>query len=115
MLCTAGAVCGSPARFKYGDEIVESGIFELLAGVRHLAPLARDMKAIQVQKNGGPGVLTFVNIPVPRARAKRSTGEDRRQRRELYRHVPARRTLAPPLPFVDGQEAAGTWPKLAAR
>ncbi len=66
------------------------------------------MKAIQVQKTGGPEVLTLVDIPVPKPKANEALIKigaigvnfiDTYLREGRY---PA------PLPFVDGQEAAGT-------
>jgi NADPH:quinone reductase len=66
------------------------------------------MKAIQVQKTGGPEVLTLVDIPVPKPKPNEALIKigaigvnfiDTYLREGRY---PA------PLPFVDGQEAAGT-------
>ena len=66
------------------------------------------MKAIQVQKTGGPEVLTLVDIPAPNPKPNEALVKiaaigvnfiDTYLREGRY---PA------PLPFVDGQEAAGT-------
>ncbi|HZD94703.1 MAG TPA: alcohol dehydrogenase catalytic domain-containing protein, partial [Candidatus Sulfotelmatobacter sp.] len=66
------------------------------------------MKAIQVQKTGGPEALTLVDLPVPRPKPNEAVVKigaigvnfiDVYFREGRY---PA------PLPFVDGQEAAGT-------
>ncbi|MFL6389446.1 MAG: quinone oxidoreductase family protein [Terriglobales bacterium] len=66
------------------------------------------MKAIQVQKTGGPEALTPVDLPVPKPKANEAVVKivaigvnfiDVYFREGRY---PA------PLPFVDGQEAAGT-------
>jgi NADPH:quinone reductase len=66
------------------------------------------MKAIQVQKTGGPEALTLVDLPVPKPKANEAVVKlaaigvnfiDVYFREGRY---PA------PLPFVDGQEAAGT-------
>src|ERR1041385_3579139 len=66
------------------------------------------MKAIQVQKTGGPEVLTLVDLPVPKPKANEAvvklaaTGVN-------FIDVYFREGRYPvPLPFVDGQEAAGT-------
>src|ERR1051326_7653620 len=66
------------------------------------------MKAIQVQKTGGPEVLILVDLPVPKPKANEAVVKivasginfiDVYFREGRY---PAQ------LPFVDGQEAAGT-------
>jgi NADPH2:quinone reductase len=66
------------------------------------------MKAIQVQKTGGPEALTLVDLPVPKVKANEAVVKvaavgvnfiDVYFREGRY---PAQ------LPFVDGQEAAGT-------
>src|SRR5437899_6233911 len=65
------------------------------------------MKAIQVQKTGGPEALTLVDIPVPKPKPNEALVKigaigvnfiDVYFREGRY---PA------PLPFIDGQEAAG--------
>ncbi|HET8888464.1 MAG TPA: quinone oxidoreductase [Candidatus Angelobacter sp.] len=66
------------------------------------------MKAIQVQKTGGPEVLTLVDLPVPKPKANEAVVKiaasgvnfiDVYFREGRYPAV---------LPFTDGQEAAGT-------
>jgi len=66
------------------------------------------MKAIQVQKTGGPEVLTLVDLPVPRPKPNEvivkiaASGVN-------FIDVYFREGRYPaPLPFVDGQEGAGT-------
>ncbi len=66
------------------------------------------MKAIQVQKTGGPEVLTLVDIPVPKPKPNEvivkiaASGVN-------FIDVYFREGRYPsPLPFVDGQEGAGT-------
>lgn len=66
------------------------------------------MKAIQVQKTGGPEALTLVDIPVPKPRPNEvlvkisAIGVN-------FIDVYFREGRYPsPLPFVDGQEASGT-------
>jgi NADPH2:quinone reductase len=66
------------------------------------------MKAIQVQKTGGPEVLTLVDLPISKPKANEavvkiaSIGVN-------FIDVYFREGRYPsPLPFVDGQEAAGT-------
>ncbi|HEY6271256.1 MAG TPA: quinone oxidoreductase [Terriglobales bacterium] len=66
------------------------------------------MKAIQVDKTGGPEVLTLVDVPVPKPKPNEAVVKiaaagvnfiDVYFREGRYRV---------PLPFIDGQEAAGT-------
>jgi NADPH2:quinone reductase len=66
------------------------------------------MKAIQIQKIGGPEVLTLVDLPVPKPKPNEAlvklaaTGVN-------FIDVYFREGRYPaPLPFIDGQEAAGT-------
>jgi len=66
------------------------------------------MKAIQVQKTGGPEALILVDLPVPKPKANEAlvkiaaTGVN-------FIDVYFREGRYPsPLPFIDGQEAAGT-------
>ena len=66
------------------------------------------MKAIQIQKTGGPEVLTLVDIPVPKPKPNEvivkiaASGVN-------FIDVYFREGRYPsPLPFVDGQEGAGT-------
>src|SRR5689334_228880 len=67
-----------------------------------------NMRAIQVAKTGGPEVLTLVDLPVPKPKPNEAlvkiaaTGVN-------FIDVYFREGRYPsPLPFVDGQEAAGT-------
>src|SRR6185437_4435763 len=66
------------------------------------------MKAIQVQKTGGPEVLTLVDLPAPKPKSNEvivkiaASGVN-------FIDVYFREGRYPaPLPFVDGQEGAGT-------
>lgn len=66
------------------------------------------MKAIQVQKTGGPEVLTLVDVPVPKPKPNEAvvkiaaTGVNFIDVYFREGRYPAQ------LPFIDGQEAAGT-------
>src|SRR6266852_8187060 len=72
------------------------------------------MKAIQIQKTGGPEVLTLVDVPVPRPKPNEvvvkiaAVGVN-------FIDVYFREGRYPaPLPFTDGQEAAGTVTEIGA-
>jgi NADPH2:quinone reductase len=66
------------------------------------------MKAIQVQKTGGPEVLTMVDLPVPKPKANEAVvkiGASGVNFIDVYFREGRYPTT---LPFTDGQEAAGT-------
>jgi NADPH:quinone reductase len=66
------------------------------------------MKAIQVQKTGGPEVLTFVDIAIPRPKPNEAlvkVGAAGVNFIDVYFREGRYPT---PLPFINGQEAAGT-------
>src|SRR4030095_15738305 len=72
------------------------------------------MKAIQVSQTGGPEVLTLVDLPIPEPKPNealvqiKATGVN-------FIDVYVREGLYPvPLPFVDGQEAAGIVTKVGS-
>lgn len=66
------------------------------------------MKAIQVQKTGGPDVLTLVDVPVPKPKPNEAVVKLAASGVN-YIDVYFREGRYPAaLPFIDGQEAAGT-------
>jgi len=73
-----------------------------------MVPISWEMKAVQVQKTGGPEALAIVDIPVPKPGPKEvlvkiaASGVN-------FVDVYFREGRYPaPLPFIDGQEASGT-------
>jgi NADPH2:quinone reductase len=66
------------------------------------------MKAIQVQKTGGPEVLTLVDLPVPRPKANEAVVKIAAIGVNFIDVYFREGRYPAALPFVDGQEAAGT-------
>jgi NADPH:quinone reductase len=66
------------------------------------------MKAIQVQKTGGPEVLTLVDLPVPKPKANEAVVKIAASGVNFIDVYFREGRYPAPLPFVDGQEAAGT-------
>jgi NADPH2:quinone reductase len=66
------------------------------------------MKAIQVQKTGGPEVLTLVDIPVPKPKPKEAIVKISASGVNFIDVYFREGRYPSPLPFVDGQEGAGT-------
>jgi NADPH2:quinone reductase len=66
------------------------------------------MKAIQVQKTGGPEVLTLVDLPVPKPKANEAVVKIAAIGVNFIDVYFREGRYPAPLPFVDGQEAAGT-------
>jgi NADPH2:quinone reductase len=66
------------------------------------------MKAIQVQKTGGPEVLTLVDLPVPKPKANEAVVKISAIGVNFIDVYFREGRYPSPLPFVDGQEAAGT-------
>jgi NADPH2:quinone reductase len=66
------------------------------------------MKAIQVQKTGGPEVLTLVDLPVPKAKANEAVVKIAASGVNFIDVYFREGRYPAPLPFTDGQEAAGT-------
>ena len=66
------------------------------------------MKAIQVQKTGGPEVLTLVDIPVPKPKPNEALIKIGASGVNFIDTYLREGRYPAPLPFVDGQEAAGT-------
>jgi NADPH2:quinone reductase len=66
------------------------------------------MKAIQVQKTGGPEALTLVDLPVPRPRADEAVVNIAASGVNFIDVYFREGRYPAALPFVDGQEAAGT-------
>ncbi|HEY2363427.1 MAG TPA: quinone oxidoreductase [Candidatus Angelobacter sp.] len=66
------------------------------------------MKAIQVQKTGGPEVLTLVDLPVPKAKANEAVVKIAAIGVNFIDIYFREGRYPSPLPFVDGHEAAGT-------
>ncbi|HEX3154474.1 MAG TPA: quinone oxidoreductase [Candidatus Angelobacter sp.] len=66
------------------------------------------MKAIQVQKTGGPEVLTLVDLPVPRPKANEAVVKIAASGVNFIDVYFREGRYPAALPFVDGQEAAGT-------
>ena len=66
------------------------------------------MKAIQVQKTGGPEVLTLVDLPVPKPKANEALVKISAIGVNFIDVYFREGRYPAPLPFIDGQEAAGT-------
>jgi NADPH2:quinone reductase len=66
------------------------------------------MKAIQVQKTGGPEVLTLVDLPVPQPKANEVVVKIAAAGVNFIDVYYREGRYPAALPFVDGQEAAGT-------
>jgi NADPH2:quinone reductase len=66
------------------------------------------MKAIQVQKTGGPEVLTLVDLPVPRPKANEAIVKIAASGVNFIDVYIREGRYPAQLPFVDGQEGAGT-------
>ena len=66
------------------------------------------MKAIQVQKTGGPEVLTLVDLPVPKPKANEALVKISAVGVNFIDVYFREGRYPAPLPFIDGQEAAGT-------
>jgi NADPH2:quinone reductase len=66
------------------------------------------MKAIQVQKTGGPEVLTVVDLPVPKPKPNEAVVKIAASGVNFIDVYFREGRYPSPLPFVDGQEAAGT-------
>ncbi|HEY2235522.1 MAG TPA: quinone oxidoreductase [Candidatus Angelobacter sp.] len=66
------------------------------------------MKAIQVQKTGGPEALTLMDLPVPKPKANEAVVKIAAIGVNFIDVYFREGRYPAPLPFVDGQEAAGT-------
>src|SRR5437016_9821301 len=66
------------------------------------------MKAIQVQKTGGPEVLTVVDLPVPKPKPNEAIVKIAAVGVNFIDVYFREGRYPAPLPFVDGQEAAGS-------
>lgn len=66
------------------------------------------MKAIQVAKTGGPEVLTLVDIPIPQPKPNEAVVKIAAAGVNFIDVYFREGRYPSPLPFVDGQEAAGT-------
>jgi NADPH2:quinone reductase len=66
------------------------------------------MKAIQIQKTGGPEVLTLVDLPVPRPQANEAIVKIAASGVNFIDVYVREGRYPAQLPFVDGQEGAGT-------
>jgi NADPH2:quinone reductase len=66
------------------------------------------MKAIQVQKPGGPEALTLVDLPVPKPKPNEAVVKIAASGVNFIDVYFREGRYPSPLPFVDGQEAAGT-------
>ena len=66
------------------------------------------MKAIQVQKTGGPEALTLVDLPVPKPKPNEAVVKISAAGVNFIDVYFREGRYPAPLPFVDGQEAAGT-------
>ena len=65
------------------------------------------MKAIQVQKTGGPEVLTLVDVPVPKPKPNEAVVKIAAAGVNFIDVYFREGRYPAPLPFIDGQEAAG--------
>src|SRR5882724_642320 len=66
------------------------------------------MKAIQVQKTGGPEVLTLVDLPVPKPKANEAVVKIAASGVNFIDVYFREGRYPAALPFINGQEAAGT-------
>jgi NADPH2:quinone reductase len=66
------------------------------------------MKAIQIQKTGGPEVLTLVDLPVPKPQANEAIVKIAASGVNFIDVYVREGRYPAQLPFVDGQEGAGT-------
>src|SRR6516162_6264476 len=66
------------------------------------------MKAIQVKKTGGPEALTLVDLPVPQPKPNEAVVKISAAGVNFIDVYFREGRYPSPLPFVDGQEAAGT-------
>src|SRR5215470_12024571 len=66
------------------------------------------MKAIQVQKTGGPEALTLVDLPVPKPKPNEVVVKIAAAGVNFIDVYFREGRYPSPLPFVDGQEASGT-------
>jgi NADPH:quinone reductase len=66
------------------------------------------MKAIQVQKTGGPEALTLVDLPIPKPKPNEAVVKIAAIGVNFIDVYFREGRYPSPLPFVDGQEAAGT-------
>ena len=66
------------------------------------------MKAIQVQKTGGPEALTLVDLPVPQPKANEAVVKISAAGVNFIDVYFREGRYPAPVPFVAGQEAAGT-------
>jgi NADPH:quinone reductase len=66
------------------------------------------MKAIQVQKTGGPEALTLMDLPVPKPKANEAVVKIAAIGVNFIDVYFREGRYPAPLPFIDGQEAAGT-------
>jgi NADPH2:quinone reductase len=66
------------------------------------------MKAIQVQKTGGPEALTLVDLPVPKPKANEAVVKIAAMGVNFIDVYFREGRYPAALPFIDGQEAAGT-------
>ena len=65
------------------------------------------MKAIQAQKTGGPEVLTLVDLPLPKPKPNEAVVQIKAIGLNFIDVYVREGRYPAPLPFVDGQEAAG--------
>src|SRR6476619_8505369 len=72
------------------------------------------MKAIQVQKTGGPEVLTLVDLPIPRPKANEAVVKIAASGVNFIDVYFREGRYPSALPFIDGQEAAGTVTKVGS-
>jgi len=72
------------------------------------------MKAIQAQKTGGPEVLTLVELPVPKPKPNEAVVQIKAIGLNFIDVYVREGRYPAPLPFVDGQEAAGVVTEVGA-
>ncbi len=72
------------------------------------------MKAIQAQKTGGPEVLTRVELPVPKPKPNQAVVQIKAIGLNFIDVYVREGRYPAPLPFVDGQEAAGVVTEVGA-
>src|ERR1051326_2376716 len=76
--------------------------------------MERTMKAIQVQKTGGPEVLTLADVPIPKPKPNEALVKIAAAGVNFIDVYVREGRYPAPLPFVNGQEASGAVSELGS-